>query len=155
MNIRLCYASSRHELIDDLIEDLSDILTVARDFNSKNEIFGVLYYANNAFFQCLEGEKVIVYELFDRIKADCRHNSILEFNVVEIDKFSFKNWSMKYVQKSSNVDIFFNQIGFDQFVPAAINEENLNKFIDVLLTENQTEVKRKIGLNKRGTRPYL
>jgi hypothetical protein len=41
MNIRLCYASSRHELIDDLIEDLSDILTVARDFNSKNEIFGV------------------------------------------------------------------------------------------------------------------
>ncbi|MCH7331604.1 BLUF domain-containing protein [Acinetobacter modestus] len=155
MNIRLCYASSRHELIDDLIEDLSDILTVARDFNSKNEIFGVLYYANNAFFQCLEGEKVIVYELFDRIKADSRHNSILEFNVVEIDKFSFKNWSMKYVQKSSNVDIFFNQIGFDQFVPAAINEENLNQFIDVLLTENQTEVKRKIGLNKRGTRPYL
>jgi hypothetical protein len=60
MNIRLCYASSRHELIDDLIEDLSDILTVARDFNSKNDIFGVLYYANNAFFQCLEGEKVIV-----------------------------------------------------------------------------------------------
>jgi hypothetical protein len=56
--------------------------------------------------------------------------------------------------KSSNVDIFFNQIGFDQFVPAAINEENLNQFIDVLLTENQTE-KKKIGLNKRGTRPYL
>lgn len=90
-----------------------------------------------------------------RIKADCRHNSILEFNVVEIDKFSFKNWSMKYVQKSSNIDIFFNQIGFGQFVPAAINEENLNRFIDVLLTENQTEVKRKIGLNRRGTRPYL
>jgi hypothetical protein len=46
--------------------------------------------------------------------------------------------------KSSNVDIFFNQIGFDQFVPAAINEENLNQFIDVLLTENQTEVKEKL-----------
>jgi hypothetical protein len=87
MNIRLCYASSRHELIDDLIEDLNDILTVARDFILND--FGVLYYANNAFFQCLEGKK-FVYELFDRIKADCRHNSILEFNVVEIDKFSFK-----------------------------------------------------------------
>jgi hypothetical protein len=50
MKIRLCYASSRHDSMDDLIEDLSDILSVARDFNFKNDIYGVLYYANNASF---------------------------------------------------------------------------------------------------------
>ncbi|SSV71479.1 Sensors of blue-light using FAD family protein [Acinetobacter nosocomialis] len=55
MNVRLCYASQRNENNEDLLQDLRDILTEARDFNDLNEICGVLYYADNAFFQCLEG----------------------------------------------------------------------------------------------------
>ena len=51
MIIRLCYASIRHESSNDLIEDLNSILSTARNFNRKNEIYGVLYYANNHFFQ--------------------------------------------------------------------------------------------------------
>ena len=39
--------------------DFNGNKTIVEHF-SKNDIFGVLYYANNAFFQCLEGEKVIV-----------------------------------------------------------------------------------------------
>lgn len=57
MKIRLCYASTRKQSDNDLIEDLNDILNTARDFNSKNLVFGVLYYANNHFFQCIEGER--------------------------------------------------------------------------------------------------
>ncbi|MDU7369005.1 MAG: BLUF domain-containing protein [Acinetobacter baumannii] len=56
MNVRLCYASQRNEKNEDLLQDLRDILTEARDFNDLNGICGVLYYADNAFFQCLEGE---------------------------------------------------------------------------------------------------
>lgn len=35
---------------EDLLQDLRDILTEARDFNDLNGICGVLYYADNAFF---------------------------------------------------------------------------------------------------------
>jgi hypothetical protein len=62
---------------------------------------------------------------------------------------------MKYVQKSSKVDIFFNEIGFEVFTPTALNENNIDKFLEALLTENQTFIKKRVGLNKRGTRPYL
>ena len=68
----------------------------------------MLYYANNQFFQCLEGDKAIVLELFDRIKLDLRHYNIIEFEVVDIDQVIFKNWSMKYVQKGSKIELFFN-----------------------------------------------
>ncbi len=68
MNVRLCYASQRNENNEDLLQDLRDILTEARDFNDLNEICGVLYYADNAFFQCLEGEKEVVERLFEKIQ---------------------------------------------------------------------------------------
>lgn len=50
MNVRLCYASQRNEKNEDLLQDLRDILTEARNFNDLNQICGVLYYADNAFF---------------------------------------------------------------------------------------------------------
>ncbi len=40
MNVRLCYASQRNEKNEDLLQDLRDILTEARDFNDLNQICG-------------------------------------------------------------------------------------------------------------------
>ena len=155
MKIRLCYASTRNESSTDLIEDLSSILNMARDFNEKNTIFGVLYYANNHFFQCLEGDKEIVLELFDRIKLDLRHYNIIEFEVVDIDQVIFKNWSMKYVQKGSKIELFFNNLGLEVFTPSALNEVNLIILLNELASEKQTRIRRKVGLNQRGVTSYL
>jgi hypothetical protein len=155
MLIRLCYASNRVESANDLIEDLNNILNTARDFNRNNEIFGVLYYANNHFFQCLEGERALVLELFNSIKKDARHNNLIEFKTTDIEKISFKKWSMKYVQKCSKVDLFFKALGYDLFTPAALNEMNLDSFINELLSEKQTRMRKKIGLNQRGISSYL
>jgi len=155
MIIRLCYASIRHESSNDLIEDLNSILSTARNFNRKNEIYGVLYYANNHFFQCIEGENHIVKELFQRIKTDTRHQNIIEFEITSIDTISFKNWSMKYVQKCSKIDLFFNNLGFKMFTPTALKDENLDIFLKVLLCEKQVSIRKKVGLNLRGVTPYL
>jgi Sensors of blue-light using FAD len=137
MIIRLCYASIRHESSNDLIEDLNSILSTARNFNRKNEIYGVLYYANNHFFQCIEGENHIVKELFQRIKTDTRHQNIIEFEITSIDTISFKN------------------LGFKMFTPTALKDENLNIFLKVLLCEKQVSIRKKVGLNLRGVTPYL
>ncbi|WP_151750549.1 BLUF domain-containing protein [Acinetobacter sp. TUM15131] len=155
MKIQLCYASSRQGQADDLIDDLSNILTIARDFNAKNNVFGVLYYANNSFFQCLEGEDFVVLPLFDHIKRDIRHTSIIEFDVKQIHKYSFKSWSMKYVQKSSKVDIYFSRLGHEEFLPSALTDQNLEGLLEALLNETQTHVRKKVGLNQRGIHPYF
>ncbi|KKW81575.1 blue light sensor protein [Acinetobacter sp. Ag2] len=155
MLIRLCYASSRNQLTSDLLEDLNNILNTAREFNSNNQIFGVLYYANNYFFQCLEGDKAIVQTLFQQIKNDLRHHDIVEFKIKQIDKIYFKNWSMKYVQKCSKIDIFFNQMGYELFTPTALNEDNLDIFLKELLSEKQTRMRKKVGLNQRGVSTFL
>lgn len=153
--IRLCYASTRNESANDLIEDLNDILNTARDFNSKNNVFGVLYYANNLFFQCLEGERSTVLELFHSIRNDSRHKDIIEFKIVEIDQISVMNWSMKYVQKCSKVEIFFNRLGYDLFTPSALTEDNLDLFLKELLSEKQTRLRKRVGLNQRGISNFL
>ncbi len=54
---QLCYASCSTSDNDKLLEDLRNILKEARDFNVDHEIRGVLYFADQYFFQCLEGKK--------------------------------------------------------------------------------------------------
>ena len=86
---------------------------------------------------------------------DSRHTDIIEYNVIQIDLISFKNWSMKYVQKCSKVDMFFNQLGYEQFTPSALNDENLSVFIAELLNEKQSRLRKKVGLNQRGISNFL
>ncbi len=57
MKIQLCYASTRNLQSEDLLQDLNDILTIARDFNSRHDICGVLYYADGSFFNACKVKK--------------------------------------------------------------------------------------------------
>jgi len=155
MKIRLCYSSMRQVDAGDLIENLNDILSKARDFNAKHQIYGVLYYANNAFFQCLEGEEEILTDLLQRILQDPRHHEINVFEAIEIEQIHFKKWSMKYVQKSSKIDLFFQKLDTDGFHPSMLNKTLLPQFINELLHEEQTKLRRKVGLHQRGINPYL
>ncbi|WP_252150450.1 BLUF domain-containing protein [Acinetobacter soli] len=116
---------------------------------------GVLYYANNAFFQCLEGEEEILNDLMQRIMQDPRHHEINVFEAIEIKRIYFKKWSMKYVQKSSKIDLFFQQLNADGFHPSMLNEDVLPQFVNELLQEEQTKLRRKVGLHQRGINPYL
>ncbi|HAD70100.1 MAG TPA: blue light sensor protein, partial [Acinetobacter radioresistens] len=54
--IQLCYASKTTSPSDYLLMDLREILSEAQSFNALNSINGVLFYADQYFFQCLEGE---------------------------------------------------------------------------------------------------
>lgn len=155
MLVQLCYASTRKEHLTDLIQDLNDILVVARGFNASNKIFGVLYYANNYYFQCLEGEKSTIDSLFNQIKKDPRHHEVVHLSTMEIEQLHFKKWSMKYVQKSSPIDQFFKDLKYEKFQPKALNYSALSDFIDLLVSENSTRIGRKVGLKYRGVTSCL
>ncbi|MBJ9985717.1 BLUF domain-containing protein [Acinetobacter sp. S40] len=155
MKIQLCYASTRNPESDDLLQDLNDILTIARDFNSRHDICGVLYYADGSFFQCLQGEKEIVEQLFSNIRRDERHCEIVSFEILEIEETNFKDWSMKYVQRNSEINKFFKSMNFQTFSPSILDTKTLPIFLNHLYDADQTQIKQKVGMNNRGVNKYI
>ncbi|MBF7683793.1 BLUF domain-containing protein [Acinetobacter sp. B5B] len=139
MLVQLCYTSQREES-NDLLSDLSQILTSAMRFNQAHNVCGVLYYANNSFFQCLEGKKETVEKVFERIKNDPRHKELRLISKKEIFEVSFTKWSMKYVQKNKAVDLFFKQRNFNSFQPNALTEDDYYGLVQCLINAENTIV---------------
>ena len=75
MNYAICYVSqvspnlSEHKVLE-LIEN-------SETSNNQNDITGVLLYSDGNFFQVIEGKKELIQNLFDKIKADERHENII------------------------------------------------------------------------------
>ena len=155
--LQLCYASERIESEQELLQDLSDILSVARKFNKEHQIHGVLYYSHGKFFQCLEGESEVIENLFDRICRDSRHHQLLRFKDGSVKRPHFSEWSMKYVHKHSEISSLFSCLGLDQFEPHALQQEQMGGFLELLyrLDENQVNLASPQGYKQRGYIPYF
>jgi hypothetical protein len=77
-------------------KDLQGILNFSREFNSRHNITGLLLYYPRSFMQVLEGEKKIIFEVYDRILLDARHTAVhLAFDEPLITRL-FPNWSMGF-----------------------------------------------------------
>lgn len=84
-------------------EDLMAILKSARENNNRLGITGMLLYRDGYFIQALEGERAVVDPLFEKIKLDDRHASVLMIFEDEIEERSYGNWSMGFKQLSSSL----------------------------------------------------
>lgn len=162
MLIQLCYASRRVERQSDLLEDLSDILAQARAFNEAHQIFGVLYYAEGKYFQCLEGDQANLEALFSSICKDPRHSDVVRFEDRAIEHIHFARWSMKYVNQHGKIHKFFEKQGLDAFLPEQLDTTTMYTFLDVLLKVSEADEKsinqkdgRKKGLNHRGYQNFF
>ena len=155
--IQLCYASTRVEQQFDLIQDLSDILVRARSFNNEQRIFGVLYYAEGRFFQCLQGEQAALEQLFQHIMQDTRHRDIVRYPDQTIDQIDFSKWSMKYVNRHSEIASLFQRFGYSSFQPDVLNLEQIQAFLTTLLRLENVEqpVKLDLGYKNRGYQHYF
>ncbi|WP_111885702.1 BLUF domain-containing protein [Acinetobacter sp. CFCC 11171] len=155
--IQLCYASTRVEQQFDLIQDLSDILVRARSFNNEQRIFGVLYYAEGRFFQCLQGEQAALEQLFQHITKDTRHRDIVRYPDQNIDQIDFSKWSMKYVNRHSEIASLFQRFGYSSFQPDVLNLEQIQAFLTTLLRLENVEqpVKLDLGYKNRGYQHYF
>ncbi|WP_168379503.1 MULTISPECIES: BLUF domain-containing protein [Acinetobacter] len=155
--IQLCYASTRIEQQFDLIQDLSDILVRARSFNTEKRIFGVLYYAEGRFFQCLQGEQAALEQLFQHIAQDTRHRDIVRYPDQTIDQIDFSKWSMKYVNRHSEIASLFQRFGHSSFQPNLLNTEQIQAFLTTLLRLENVEqpVKLDSGYKNRGYQHYF
>ena len=154
--LQLCYASTYINNDDNLIEDIRNILITARNFNQAHQINGVLYYAEGYFFQCLEGEKESIENLFKNITKDLRHTNVHRFEDQIIEQTNFKDWSIKYVQKNSDVKKYFSTIGIEKFNPHILEKNQLKDILKILYSANENSPQLShTGYLQRGYFPYL
>ena len=131
---QFCYASQSTSSKSNLLDDLTNILAEARDFNHRYGVSGVLYFADGYFFQCLEGEKNILEKLIQKLGKDPRHHQIKLFEMYKIDQPSFYDWEMKYISRRDSIHAFCKNLGFGSFSPLQFQQLH----VDALLNELKT-----------------
>lgn len=82
----LCHGKSRSEV--------NNIVKTAQANNANRGITGVLFFANNHFFQTIEGEKETLFDLYDTIKQDERHHEVRTLIDQPIRERAFGDWSL-------------------------------------------------------------
>ena len=115
-------------------KDIGRILMQARKNNPKDEIGGVLYFSNNYFFQCLEGEQAAVNRLYNKIADDPRHENVQSVSVKRIHTRQFANWSMKYVALEDNVTRLLKENGYASFTPYEFDDDMIDKMLGLFTT---------------------
>jgi hypothetical protein len=78
--------------------ELVDLLTFARNFNTKNGLTGMLLYVDESFFQILEGDSKTLDDLYSRIEHDTRHTGVIKLIEIPIEKRTFSEWSMGFAK---------------------------------------------------------
>ena len=104
-------------------EELSLLLNQSRVNNLQNEITGMLLYVDGKFIQVLEGNRVRVEALYEKISLDPRHKKVTPILEGIISHRNFDDWSMgfkvlnrkefKEMSGFTDVNAFFGE-GFPQ-----------------------------------------
>lgn len=95
MLVRLMYASRATDSVDQ--EALLGILRQSKAGNATLGITGVLCFSEGIFLQVLEGGRMAVNALYNRIAADKRHCDVVLLTYQEIGERRFAGWSMGQV----------------------------------------------------------
>jgi len=119
----ICYISNFSDgLTKDQINKLINFVSIK---NNKNGISGLLIIKNKYFFQVLEGKKEKVDSLYEKIKTDHRHKSVITLLDTPIEDRIFKDFNggkYEVFQRYTNMKklyLYFNWIKNAEYLPAA------------------------------------
>lgn len=106
--LQIVYVSSARTNLG--VRDVSDILTVSRRNNQRDDITGLLYSDGGRFLQVLEGPEAAVEATFARIAKDDRHRATVILSRAEITERQFGNWAMAHLHDPVSRDAFIARI---------------------------------------------
>lgn len=86
-------------------EELGKILRSSRANNAQRGVTGALLMYDGWFAQVLEGSREQVRQLFDRIKADPRHDAVVVHDEGEVEAPVFARWAMADVSEHGEADV--------------------------------------------------
>jgi predicted sulfurtransferase len=129
---RLCYVSQANFSLPQDRQQLTDILSEARNFNAKNRIQGVLYFADGHFLQCLEGAPAALDGVMQKIRQDPRHQNVQIITMEENTTAIFNTWAMKFISRHHVIKLFFSELGYNSFCPQQLNRVQLNQLLHLM-----------------------
>jgi hypothetical protein len=90
----ICYVSSARVGITQ--EELTNLFGITEENNSAHNITGILLYESGKFLQVLEGNEVVLKNLFEKIEADSRHNNIFVILNQKCKRKIFENYASRF-----------------------------------------------------------
>ena len=101
----LCYISTKRR--DLLKSEINAIIETSKKRNAINGISGILIEYKNHFIQHIEGDAILIYELFEKIKLDSRHENVNLLKYSPLENRLFDNWNMAH--RNLDIDIHRDQ----------------------------------------------
>lgn len=142
--IQLVYASRSNIKASDnptgVEPEVGRILQQSRRNNKPKEIGGVLCYGDGHFLQCLEGDREVVEELYERLHDDERHRDVTLLRKTPVQTRQFKLWAMKYFSIDEKVKRELDQAGLKRFEPYRFDDALISRMLVVL--HDSTELQR-------------
>lgn len=91
--------------------ELKSLFNHCKDFNTRNNITGILLYvrelqitkSKGRFMQLLEGDERIIRRLFKKIVNDERHESVVLLQIGKYERRCFTDWSMGFEQSDGEL----------------------------------------------------
>lgn len=139
--IQLVYAS-RATFVSNVSESgiephVARVLVQSRINNPKRGLVGALYFADNNFFQVLEGEADEVDALHARLGHDPRHRDIQVLIRRPIEARSFSVWSMKYVNATADIRRLLQLHRVASFDPSVFPMPLVEQVVELLRSASQ------------------
>ena len=126
--IRLVYASKAREGFT--LADMDSILGASSIYNDVHGITGVLCYNDAYFLQCIEGSRIEVNKLYNRIATDNRHKQPAILDYAEVTERTFSEWTMGFIPPQSvSGDIIQRYSGQRAFLPFSMNGESCYRLL--------------------------
>ena len=105
----LVYCSRVADGTDDAT--VARIIETARRCNPAHGITGLLMFGNGIFFQWLEGPRDNVLQLMANVKADPRHENLVQLSSVEVVRERlFSDWDMELVTRDDIRDVLVDAL---------------------------------------------
>lgn len=125
---KLIYVSDRirHD------NDIQNIEKSANEFNKQNDITGSLLYTERNYIQIIEGDNLLLTNLFFNIQSDKRHENIRLLNFEEIISRNFSCWNMLLIDAKNLGD----QIEFKHGIKKNFDEILKNEYISYKAIES-------------------
>lgn len=78
-------------------KEIMELLENSQQNNIEKDISGVLLYSEGNFFQVIEGEEETINSLFEKIKADQRHENIILIFDRPINKAAMDGYKSDFI----------------------------------------------------------
>lgn len=98
MRYAICYVSTANQDLSS--SEIVEILQQTESRNNKHGINGLLVFSDGTFFEVIEGEKMMIKELFETIREDGRHKNLIVIFEKDIPKKLFDDKDSTFISEN-------------------------------------------------------